>query len=48
MHNADYYPEHNGLDILWDDAKVIELLTEAIWSLAREHYAPPTQADVLV
>lgn len=40
MYEADYYPEHGGLDIDWDDRQVAGIAVDALTALVREHCGP--------
>lgn len=37
-HEDGYYPEHDGHDVRWDDARVEELVTRALCALVAEHF----------
>jgi len=47
-HAEGYYPEHSGLEVLWDDARVEELLIRALCALVAEHFGPPAPVDALL
>lgn len=39
MSAGDYHPDHNGLDVLWDDAEVAALMQAALTALVRAEFA---------
>jgi hypothetical protein len=46
-HADDYYPEHDGLDVLWDDARVEELVIMALCALVAKYFGPAPNQPVL-